>query len=124
MTIQTNLPPPKPLPITITPGMSVVSLDGNLPGTIRGITQGYCVYGLGDNVCVEPWRNLAVANVCPASPLLPRKVEENDRLNASARVLRELSLLKSLAELTPQQTAAMEELAKLLCSSQTGPLKA
>jgi hypothetical protein len=115
MTIQSNIPPPKPLPITITPGMSVVSLDGNRPGTIQGITQGYCVYALGEHVCVESWRNLAVANVCPASPLLPRTVEENDRLNASARVLKELTRLKSLAELTPRQEAAMDELMTLLC---------
>ena len=122
MTIQSNMPPPKPLPITIQPGMIVVSLEGNRPGAIKGITQGYCVYSFDDqNVSVEPWKNLAVANVCPAAPLLPSTVSDNDRLNAAACVLRELSLLKSLSELTPRQTAAMEELLVLLCPRQEVP---
>ena len=84
---------------------------------IQGITQGFCVYTLGNNICVEPWSNVALTGICPARPLLPRTVEENDQLNASARVLGELLLLKSLGELTATQTAAMDELLNLLCPS-------
>ena len=121
MTIQSNMQPPKPLPITIQPGMTVVSLEGNSIGHIEGITQSHCIYTLGDRICVEPWSNIALTNVCPARPLLPRSVEENDRLNSSARVLGELSLLKSLTELSPTLTAAMDELLGLLCPARVNP---
>ena len=121
MTIQTDLPPPKLLPITITPGMSVVCVEDKAIGQIEGITQSNCIYTLGDRICVEPWSNIALTNVCPARPLLPRSVEENDELNAAARVLAELALLKSLTKLSPTLTAAIEELLGLLCPAPTNP---
>jgi len=113
----TNLPRTSPLPITITPGMQVVRVEDNPIGRIAGITAGYCAYTLGGAVWVDRWNNLALLGVCPASPLLPSAVAENDRLDACARVLRELALLKSLGELTQAQRAAINELTGTLCAT-------
>lgn len=112
-----NLPQPRPLPIALAPGMAVVGLDNHPTGEIVGITQGYCIYTLGGAVCVDRWEDLALARVCPATPLLPKTVNENDRLNALACILRELSWLKSLGDLTPNQTATLGELIGTLCPS-------
>jgi hypothetical protein len=112
-----NLPQPRPLPIALAPGMTVVSLDNHPTGEILGITQAYCIYSLGGSVCVDRWVDLALARVCPATPLLPKTVNENDRLNAGACILRELSWLKSLGDLTPNQTATLGELMETLCPS-------
>ena len=112
-----NLPQPRPLPIALAPGMAVVSLDSHPMGEILGITQAYCIYSLGGSICVDHWKDLALARVCPATPFLPKTVNDNDRLNAGACILRELSWLKSLGDLTPNQTATLGELMKTLCPS-------
>ena len=107
----------RPLPVTITSGMPVVSLDDSPPGRIVGITRSYCIYRAAgmDSVTVAPWREVALGNVCPAHALLPSDIGENDRLNASATVLRELSELKRVAKLSASQSAAYQELLDVLC---------
>jgi len=54
---------------------------------------------------------MALGNVRPADALLTRNVAENDLLNGSATVLRELLKLKQASRrLTAAQDAAFEEL--------------
>ena len=99
-------------------GMTVHEACDGTAGTVVGITQAYCVYRVADGrqLCVAHWRDLALGNICPAEPLLPAEVSENDRRNASATVLRELLSLERLGSLTPAQQAVLEELIALLCS--------
>jgi hypothetical protein len=106
-----------PLPVTLVPGMTVVPLEGAAVGTVVGITQAYCVYRLvgTDGLQVSSWRDLALANICPAAPLLPNEVRENDHRNASATVLRELLALGRVSSLTPEQRAVVEGLLGYLC---------
>ncbi len=115
METTTNSPPPPLLPIAIVPGMQIVRLEDNPVGRIEGVTSAYCVFSLGETVWVDRWRNLALSGVSPAPPLLPNSVTENDRLDANARVLRELALLKSLGELTLAQQTTLNELILMLC---------
>jgi hypothetical protein len=105
------------MPVTITPGMPVVEIDAGEPGEIVGYTQAFCIYRISesDALVVADWRDVALGDICPAEPLLPADVSENDRRNASAAVLRELLRLKQFV-LTATQTAALEELAAELCS--------
>ncbi|MCA9124752.1 MAG: hypothetical protein H6822_01890 [Planctomycetaceae bacterium] len=105
-----------PLPITIVPGMQVVDMTGFVAGTIGGFTQAFCIYNIEshDNLSVANWRDVAIGPVCPAEPLLPTDVTENDRRNASATVLRELLSLKQFG-LSPMQTAIYDELIEYLC---------
>jgi hypothetical protein len=112
-----QLPKQTPLPATIVPGMQVVPLEDATLGTVRGITQAYCVYQLAGSgrLCVAAWSQLALANVSPTHQLLPADVTENDRQNASAMVLRELLLLEPFG-LSAAQAAAKEELLHQLCS--------
>src|SRR5690349_17550195 len=102
----------RPLPVTIVPGMSAYDVTGVPSGEVLGITQQYCIYRLAETggLCVANWRELALGNVCPADPLLSRDVTKNDKLNASATVLRELLGLQQLTELTAAQKAALDEL--------------
>ena len=101
----------RPLPITIVPGMHVVDITSEPAGTLVALTEAYCIYRTGgiDTLAVANWRNVAVGPVCPAAPLLPAAVEENDRRNASATVLRELLALKQFG-LTASQTTAYDDL--------------
>jgi len=107
---------PRPLPVTITPGMPVVAIDDNPPATVAGITQEYCIYRHEHSgmLAVARWGEVALGHVCPAEPLLPADVGERDRGNAQAAVLRELLNLRQF-ELTPQQQAALQELVAELC---------
>lgn len=106
----------QPLPVTLVPGMRVHDVRDVPAGEVVGITQQFCVYRLADDdrLCVANWRDLALDNICPAAPLLPSDVTVNDRLNASATVLRELLAFQRLAELSPAQHAAMDELLAVL----------
>ena len=110
-------PPRRPLPVTITPGMPVADVADAMPATIAGITQEYCIYHITqtDSLAVARWRDIALANVCPAEPLLPADVTQRDRGNAQAAVLRELLSLRQFG-LSALQTAALDELVALLCN--------
>ena len=110
-----QLPPPRLLPIALAPGTPVVSLDDQHTGQIIGMTQAYCIYDLGGRICVDSWHNVGISGLCPAPALLPATVEESDRLNVSARLLREFSALETLGELTPHQQVALDELLQSLC---------
>ena len=96
--------------------MQVVDMTGFVAGTIGGFTQAFCIYNIEshDNLSVANWRDVAIGPVCPAEPLLPTDVTENDRRNASATVLRELLALKQFG-LTPAQTTVHDELIAYLC---------
>jgi hypothetical protein len=90
--------------------MTVVPIEDVDVGTVVGITETFCVYGLSEtnSLQVSSWRDLALGNICPASPLLPIDVKENDHRNASATVLRELLALGRISDLTPQQRAVVD----------------
>lgn len=103
----------RPLPVTIVSGMKVYDVSDISGGKVVGITQQYCIYRRAEsgNLCVANWREVALGNICPADPLLPGDVTVNDRLNASATVLRELLELQHLAGgLTAAQQAVLDEL--------------
>jgi hypothetical protein len=76
--------------------MPVVDINDGIPGAIVGITQAYCIYRLfeSESLIVASWQEIALGNVCPADPLLPADVTENDRRNAQAALLRELLALQ------------------------------
>jgi hypothetical protein len=97
--------------------MAVIPIEDADVGTVVGITQAYCVYRLAETNClqVSNWRDLALANICPAAPLLPNNVKENDHRNASATVLQELLALGRVGSLTPEQRAVVEGLLGYLC---------
>ena len=107
----------RPLPVTVTPGMLVVPIDDVPVSTIVGITQAYCIYRLAEtnHLQVSSWRDLALANICPAAPLLSDDVTENDHRNASATVLRELLALERIGSLTPEQRAVVDGVLGYLC---------
>ena len=88
--------------------MAVVPVDTQ-PAAIVGITEKYCIFRLEAGLAVEPWSGVAVANVCPARPLLPEETVEIDRQNAEAVLLRELLSLQQFG-LTEKQEAALWEL--------------
>jgi hypothetical protein len=92
--------------------MSVIPIDDVPVSTIVGVTQSYCVHQLADasHLLVSSWRDLALANICPADPLLPNDVRENDHRNASATVLRELLALERIGSLTSDQQATRDSL--------------
>jgi hypothetical protein len=96
--------------------MLVVEVTDGVIGTIVGYTQAYCIYRTRDTqtLAVARWRDIALGNVCPAEPLLPTDVAENDRRNASAAVLQELLALEQFG-LTATQSAAFSELVAELC---------
>ena len=110
-------PPGRPLPVTIVRGMLVHEACDGTAGIVVGITQAYCIYRVAssDQLCVANWRDVALGNVCPADPLLPTDVTENDRRNASATVLGELLSLQQFCPLTPAQAATLDELIAFLC---------
>jgi len=116
-----RLPRPRPLPVTITPGMPVVGIDDNPPATIAGITQEYCLYRHAHSgmLAVARWGEVALGHLCPAPPLLPADVTQRDRGNAQAAVLRELLNLRQ-SELTPQQQKVLEALVAELCGDSIG----
>ena len=95
--------------------MSVVDITLEPAGTLVAFTGAYCIYRLdgSDTLAVANWRDVAVGPVCPAAPLLPAGVEENDRRNASATVIRELLALKQFG-LSERQTTAYDELTQYL----------
>ena len=105
-----------PMPVTILAGMPVVEASDGTSGTVLGITEACCVYRVDStgSVAVSPWHNMALSNICPASPLLPSDTTERDRRNASVGVLRELLALRQLG-LTETQQAAIDELIRELC---------
>ena len=107
----------RPLPVAIAPGMQVIEMTGEVAGTIVGFTEAFCIYKtepLG-SLSVISWRDAALGPICPAAPLLPDDVAENDRRNASATVLREFLALKQFG-LTPAQAAVCDELVDYLRS--------
>lgn len=106
-----------PLPVTIVAGMTVVPIDDAPVGAIRGITQAHCIFQFigSERIGVAAWRELALANVCPAPQLLPTDVTQADWQNASAAVLRELLSLEQFG-LSATQVAAKEELLRHLCA--------
>ena len=116
--------PRHPLPITIVPGMRAVDMSCDGTGTIVGFTQAFCIYRIDatDGLSVANWRDVAVGPVCPAEPLLPADVTENDRRNTCATLLRELLALQQF-DLTPKQTAAYHELIESLCGGQQAERK-
>ena len=107
----------RPLPVTITPGMPVVEIDDGMPGVVAGITQAYCIYRLPEReaLIVAPWPDIALGNICPADPLLPTDVTDNDRRNGQAAVLRELLALQQFG-LSEAQRAVLDELIAELTS--------
>ncbi|MCB9923069.1 MAG: hypothetical protein H6822_12870 [Planctomycetaceae bacterium] len=106
-----------PLPVAVAHGMTVCEVGDSTPGTIVGITEAFCIYHLDclESLCVANWRDIALSSICPASTLLPTDVNENDRRNARATLLRELVGLQRIATLTPTQRATSEELIEFLC---------
>ena len=105
-------PVPRLLPVAIVSGMQLFPVDDIAPATVEGITQEYCIHRLEGTLAVSRWRNLAVS-VCPARPLLPTDIAENDRRNAAATVLRELLALQPFG-FTAAQQQAFEELVATL----------
>jgi hypothetical protein len=83
---------------------------------VLGVTEGFCIYRVDatDSVAVSPWHNLALANICPAQPLLPADATESDRQTAQAATLHELLTLQQFG-LSDKQQAAMTELIAELC---------
>ncbi len=110
-------PPRRTLQVPIVRGMPVHEICDGTEGTVVGVTQAYCVYRMKDGqfLCVTRWQDLALGHVCPAEPLLPTDVPENDRRNAAATVLRELLFLERLGPLTPAQASVRDELTAYLC---------
>lgn len=104
------------LPVTITAGMPVIEIEDGMPATVAGFTQQYCIYRIAQtgNLAVADWRDVALGEVCPAEPLLPGGVTENDCRNAQARVLRELLALRQFG-LSAEQTAVLDQLIAELC---------
>ena len=100
--------------------MPVVILEDCPAGRIIGITQAHCIFRLTapDMITVAPWSEVALGNVCPSHALLPSDVQVNDRLNASATVLRELLKLRQASRLTDLQSNACQELLAELCECQ------
>lgn len=109
----------RPLQVAVAAGMTVCEMGDGTPGNIVGITEAFCIYRLDDieTLCVVNWRDIALSNICPASTLLTTDVDENDRRNASATLLRELLGLQRVATLTPAQQATLKELVALLCDA-------
>jgi hypothetical protein len=102
--------------------MPVIEVTDGIFGTIVGITQAFCLYRLNDTdaLCVAAWPEIALSNICPAAPLLPTNVTENDRRNAGAGVLRELLALQQFG-LTTAQQEALDELVAELCDEVNQP---
>jgi hypothetical protein len=99
--------------------MSICEIWSGALGTVVGFTQAYCIYradGVSE-LSVAPWHELALANICPADPLLPQDLAEVDRANAHAALLRELLATKPWG-LTATQTAALAELTAIFCGPQ------
>ena len=121
MTDQSSYPVPerprRPLPVTVVPGMPVVDIVDGTVGSITGITQAYCIHRLTrtNRLQVANWRDMALGNICPAEPLLPDDVAENDRRNARATLLRELLALEQVGPLTAHQKIVYDELLSDLC---------
>jgi hypothetical protein len=118
--LSTKGQPQRPLlPVTIVPGMEVYDAAEGPAGHVVAITQAYCLYrpAESEGLCVAHWRDVALGNVCPADPLLPADVGENDVRNAAATAIRELLALQQVTDLTPAQSEALVELTKLLCSA-------
>jgi hypothetical protein len=108
-----------PLPVTIVPGMPICEIWSGTLATVVAFTEAYCIYRAegASELSVAPWREVALANVCPADPLLPRDLTEIDRDNARAALLRELLAAKPFG-LTETQAAALAELTTMLCGPQ------
>ena len=109
----------RPLQVAVAQGMPVCEMGDGTPGSIVGIMEAFCIYRLHDieTLCVANWRDIALSNICPASTLLATDVNENDRRNASATLLRELLGLQRVATLTTAQQATLKELVELLCDA-------
>jgi hypothetical protein len=106
------------LPVAIAPGMLVVDVADALPGSIVAFTEAFCLYRSGETstLIVAPWRELALAEVCPAAPLLPADVRQRDEHNLRAVVLRELLALEEFG-LTTAESAARDELVQHFCGA-------
>ena len=65
---------------------------------------------------VVDWRDLAVAGLCPSPQLLPSAVEENDRRDANAVLLRELLNVEQFGW-SETQCLLRDQLVDCLCSS-------
>lgn len=112
-----QLPKHRPLQVAVAQGMTICEIGDGRPGNIVGITEAFCIYRLDDSetLCVANWRDIALSNICPASTLLATDVNENDRRNASATLLRELLGIQLVATLSPTQQATLDELLAFLC---------
>ncbi len=91
------------------PGTPVVDLQNELVGTVVAMTPAFCVFEVEGALCVSPWRDVAIGNIVPAREMLPPDIEDHDRRNWYARILRELEGLKPLG-FTPALQAAYDDL--------------
>ena len=96
--------------------MQVIDMTNEVAGMIVGFTEAFCIFKINslDSLAICRWHDVALGPVCPAAPLLPDDVPENDRRNSQATVLRELLALKQFG-LTSSQTAVHDELINNLC---------
>lgn len=99
--------------------MSICEIWSGALGTVVGFTQAYCIYRTDEvsELSVTQWRELALANICPADPLLPQDLAEVDRANTRAALLREFLAAEPFG-LTATQAAAPAELTAILCGPQ------
>ncbi len=77
------------------------------------MTPAFCGVEVEGARCVSPWRDVAIGNIVPARETLPPDIEDHDRRNYYARVLRELEGLKPFG-LTPALRAAYDDLLRRL----------
>ena len=91
----------------------MVDLQSELVGTVVAVTPAFCVFEVEGALCVSPWRDVAIGNIVPAREMLPPDIEDHDRRNWYARILRELEGLKPF-DLTPALRAAYDDLRRRL----------
>ncbi|MFA9479354.1 hypothetical protein ACERK3_13775 [Phycisphaerales bacterium AB-hyl4] len=85
-----------PLPIVV-PGMRVFDHRQCVKGVVVAVTPDRCVFREADQpsqLMVSPWSHIALLDVGPDEEALPAALEERDRRNAWAFVLKELVYLE------------------------------
>ncbi len=110
---KTSPDPKQPTPLVIVPGTPVVDLENELVGKVVAVTPAFCVFEVEGALCVSPWRDVAIGNIVPARETLPPDIEDHDRRNYYARILREMEGLKPLG-LTSALQAAYDDLLRRL----------
>ena len=99
----------------IGPGMRVANWKHHSTGRVIGVCMDYCIYRLeNDHMCVDNWRDLAVAGLRPGPQVLPTDVTENDKRNASAILLKELLYAEQFGW-SETQRVLRDELVTYLC---------